>query len=45
MKKYIILGMAVFCLQTMQAQTLIRPTVKTKTTFAQIMENYIVESS
>ena len=38
MKKYIIWGMAVFCLQTMQAQTLIRPTVKTKTTFAIVVD-------
>lgn len=39
MRKNIVLAMAVLCLQGLQAQTVIRPTVKTKTTFAIVVDS------
>ena len=38
MRKYIVLAMTALCLQGMQAQTVIKPTVKTKTTFAIVVD-------
>ena len=38
MKKSIILVMAALCLQGMQAQTVVKPSVKTKTTFAIVID-------
>ena len=38
MKRYIVWAMTALCLQGMQAQTVIKPTVKTKTTFAIVVD-------
>ena len=38
MKKYIVWAMTALCLQGMQAQTVVKPTVKTKTTFAIVVD-------
>ena len=38
MKKYIILAITALCLQYMQAQTIVPPSVKTKTTFAIVVD-------
>ena len=38
MKKYIFLAMTALCLQGMQAQTVVKPTIKSKTTFAIVVD-------
>ncbi len=38
MKKYILLAIATLCLHILQAQTVILPSIKTKTTFAIVVD-------
>ena len=38
MKKYILLAITALCLQDMQAQTVVHPSIKTKTTFAIVVD-------
>lgn len=38
MKKYLFLAMTALCLQGMQAQTVVKPTIKSKTTFAIVVD-------
>lgn len=38
MRKYIVWAMTALCLQTMQAQTVVKPTIKSKTTFAIVVD-------
>lgn len=45
MKKYIVLAITALCLQSMQAQTIVRPGVKTKTTFAIVVDKKSYEEA
>ena len=38
MNKYILLAITALCLQDMQAQTVVHPSIKTKTTFAIVVD-------
>ena len=38
MNKYILLAITALCLQDMQAQTVVHPSIKTKTTFAIVID-------
>ena len=38
MKKYILWAITALCLQDMQAQTVVHPSIKTKTTFAIVVD-------
>lgn len=42
MNKYILLAITALCLQDMQAQTVVHPSIKTKTTFAIVVDQKVM---